>query len=242
MTFKLRKGARFQNIDTVNGREITSEEIKYSLERAAYDPSSLFQATYRNVERFEAPDKYTFVIRMKSFDAEFLRLLSGVHGWVVPKEVVRKYGNLKTVLIGSGPFIFDKWAKDVVIVLKRNPDYYIKGLPYVDEFHYLFIRDAQTRNTAFRTGRTDYPNVNRVEFNDTMGTNPERCKGQSPRSLALSREEQKRFWPHDPGQAKMLLEEAGFKEGLTLELLYARGRIIEHRNVNRHVSHFPDTI
>jgi len=286
MTFKLRKGARFQKIDPVNGREVTSEDIKYSLERAAYDPSSLFQATYRNVERFEAPDKYTFVIKMKSFDAIFLRLLSGAHGWIVPKEVVEKYGNLKTVLIGSGPFIFDKWAKDVVIVLKRNPDYYIKGLPYVDEFHYLIVRDEQTRLTAFRTGRTSYLSLDGSSFKEVMKTNPGlvwtkilvgdaiglgmkytnplfgdirlrkalvlainreellkivhegdgSLKSPIPAQYAgwdLSQEEQKRFWPHDPPQAKKLLEEAGFKKGLTLELLYTGGRIEEQQTVER---------
>ncbi len=274
LTFNLRKDVRFQNIDPVNGRELTSQDVKYSLERAAYDPGSLFQSTYRNVDRFETPDKYTFVIKMKNVDVELLFLLGANHAWIVPKEVVEKYGNLKTVLIGSGPFIFDRWVKNVGVFFKRNPNYFVKGQPYLDEYHWLDIRDAQTRITAFRTGKTCCFSVGINEFKNISKTNPDvqfirqlsstqiglgmhygnpifkdirlrkalvlaldrekflqvayegdgTLRGPIPAEWGgwfIPQEEQKKLWPHDPAQAKKLLEEAGYKQGLTLELLHS---------------------
>jgi len=40
-------------------------------------------------------------------------------------------------------------------VLVRNPDYFEKGTPYVDEYHILSTPDAATRLAAFRTGQSD---------------------------------------------------------------------------------------
>jgi len=178
MAFHLAKGVKFQeNTDPpfpgLNGRELTSADVKYSLERVAYDPASLFQVTYRNVDKFETPDPYTFVIKLKQFDPELLTMLSAHHGWIVPKEVVDKYGNLKTVMIGSGPFIFEKLIKDVVTSFKRNPNYYKKGLPYADRFEEVYIQDRQTQRTAFRTGKLSYIGLDKTDFDEIIRAKPD---------------------------------------------------------------------
>jgi len=177
MTFHLTKGVKFQEnteppFPGLNGRELTSADVKYSLERAAYDPASLFSATYRNVDKFETPDPYTFVIKLKEFDTDFFTMLSAHHGWIVPKELVEKYGSLRTAMLGTGPFIFDKWIKDVVVSFKRNPNYFKKGLPYADTYQMVFIQDPQTQRTAFRTGKITSLTLDGVDFDDIIKTRP----------------------------------------------------------------------
>jgi len=178
MTFHLAKGVKVQDntvppIPGLNGREFTSADVKYSLERVAYDPASLFQATYRFVDKFETPDKYTFVIKMKEFDVDLLTALSAHHGWMVTKELVEKYGNLKTAIIGTGPFIFEKWVKDVAVSFKRNPNYFKKGLPYVDRVETIFIQDKKTQETAFRTGKISSYEFRKFEFEDMIKSRPD---------------------------------------------------------------------
>jgi len=171
-TFHLRKGAKFHNVEPSLGREVTSADVKYSMERAAYDPASLFQVSFRNVDKFETPDKYTLVMKLKNFDAELLPFLAQGRAWIYPKEVLDKFGNLKTVAIGSGPFIFEKWVKDVGVFYRRNPDYYLAGQPYLDRVDVLILRDQQTRLTAFRTGRSCCYGAETAEYLDLQKTNP----------------------------------------------------------------------
>ncbi|MBI2166302.1 MAG: hypothetical protein HYU29_07880 [Chloroflexi bacterium] len=174
ITFRLNRGVKFHNLPPVNGRELTSADVKYSLERAAFNPVSLFQTTYSAVERFEAPDPYTFVIRLKRFDPDLLYLLGAHHAWIFPKEVVDQYGDLKTALVGSGPFVFERWDKDSGVFFKKNPDYFEKGLPYVNFYEHLIIRDASARITAFRTGKLCcIESVTATEREELKRTNPD---------------------------------------------------------------------
>jgi peptide/nickel transport system substrate-binding protein len=46
-------------------------------------------------------------------------------------------------------------TRKVRAVLVRNPDYFEKGTPYLDEYHILSTPDAATRLAAFRTGQSD---------------------------------------------------------------------------------------
>jgi peptide/nickel transport system substrate-binding protein len=57
--------------------------------------------------------------------------------------------------IGTGPFKFNEWERGSYIHLVRNEDYYIDGLPYLDEIYYQVIPDAASRAVAFETGKVD---------------------------------------------------------------------------------------
>ena len=54
-------------------------------------------------------------------------------------------------VIGTGAWIFDHWDQGQATYLKRNPDYYIKGRPYLDAFTWYRIGDQATLLSAFRS-------------------------------------------------------------------------------------------
>ena len=169
ITFQLPRSVKYHN-----GRELTSADVLYSMERTAYDPSSLFQATYAAVASFQTPDPYTFVIKLNRFDADLLTLMGAHHGWIVAREVVERDGDLKSDMVGTGPFIFDRWEKDVGVFFSKNPDYFKEGLPYVDFYEHLIIRDGATRVSAFRTGKLCcIESVTPLEREDIKRTNPD---------------------------------------------------------------------
>ncbi|HCD6616771.1 peptide ABC transporter substrate-binding protein [Pseudomonas sp. HMSC066A08] len=76
--------------------------------------------------------------------------------------------NLKPV--GTGPFVFQEWKRGAYIRLARNPDYWHKGLPYLDGIVYHVIPDAAARAAAFergevqvlRSGDADYADLARL--------------------------------------------------------------------------------
>jgi peptide/nickel transport system substrate-binding protein len=157
--FKLRKGVRFHNIPPVNGREITSEDVKYSILRMSgkidkkrYTWFSYFK---RNVVSMDTPDRYTIIFHLDGPYAPFITFIASPHTAIVPKELVEKEGDLKKNAIGTGPFIFKDYVKGSYYAIKRNPNYFKEGLPYLDGIHVRIMDKPQTVLSAFLAKRLD---------------------------------------------------------------------------------------
>lgn len=54
--------------------------------------------------------------------------------------------------VGTGPFMFKEWKKGAYIKLVRNPNYWKKGQPYLDEIVFNVIPDSASRAVAFERG------------------------------------------------------------------------------------------
>ena len=97
-TFKLRQGVHFHN-----GKAMTSADVVASFNR--YAKIGLQRSTLDNVDRWDAPDKDTFVIHMKRVQPTFIEALSSfsVPIVIVPAEDENDPPQqLKT--IGTGPY------------------------------------------------------------------------------------------------------------------------------------------
>src|SRR5919106_4643227 len=132
VVFYLRKGVRFHNKPPVNGREVKAQDVKYSLERFA--AKSGFRARFDDVDRVEVVDDYTVKIVTKHPFAPLLaQLATPSHNVIFPKEAEEQYGdfNKAEAAIGTGPFILERYERGVKLLFKKNPDFYIKGLPYI---------------------------------------------------------------------------------------------------------------
>ena len=68
-TFHLRPGVKFHDIAPTNGRDLTVEDIKYSILRSATDTSSQWRGGFVNLDTIEIPDKQTLVLKLKRFDS-----------------------------------------------------------------------------------------------------------------------------------------------------------------------------
>src|SRR5207247_10178914 len=62
---------------------------------------------------------------------------------------------LKSAPIGTGPFTLQEWARGDKIVLKKNPEYHVKGLPKLDRVVYRFIADPNAVQAALKAGDVD---------------------------------------------------------------------------------------
>lgn len=153
--FKLRPGVKFHNLPPVNGRELTADDIVYSFNRQR---SLRTNASYLpDMAKLEAVDKLTVKITTPKPDADFLRTLAAYPNVIVAHEAVDLKGDLKEgPNIGTGAWLFDQWQPNSLARLKRNPDFYIKGVPYVDALEFLRIGDDATILQAFRTQKILY--------------------------------------------------------------------------------------
>jgi ABC-type oligopeptide transport system substrate-binding subunit len=99
------------------------------------------------VDRIEAVDKHTVKFTLKEPNAWFLDLLASTSTWIVAKECVEKFGDLKKVesVVGTGPWMLERWEPNVKLVYVRNPNYFVPGLPYADGVDMLIDKDPSSR-------------------------------------------------------------------------------------------------
>jgi peptide/nickel transport system substrate-binding protein len=152
-TFKLRQGVKWQNVAPLNGREFVAADVKYCFEQYAKEGVQAF--TFQEVEGVETPDKYTARVHLKTPNALFPQNVAEPVAIMFAREVLEEDGDLKKRMIGTGPYVLKEHTRKVRIVLSRNPDYFDKGRPYIDEYVILSTPDAATRLAAFRTGQSD---------------------------------------------------------------------------------------
>ena len=156
IVFTLRKGVKFHNKPPVNGREVTAEDAKYSIER--FRAKSAFRARFDIIQAIEAVDRHTLRITLKEPFAPFLNhLAASTYVAILPREVEEKLKdfNRPEAMIGSGPFIVKSYQKGVKIEFERNPDYYLKGQPYLDGVVIEITPDATARLALLRSGKVD---------------------------------------------------------------------------------------
>lgn len=153
--FKLRQGVKWQNVAPVNGRELVADDLVWSYQRTI---DGKVNASYiNNIAKFTAVDKYTLRLDLKENDADFLVSLSFGNLKIAAHEVADANGDLKKgPVIGTGPWIWESWDQATGLhTLKRNPDYFIKGLPYADGLVFQSVKDTSTVLPAFRTKNID---------------------------------------------------------------------------------------
>ena len=177
-TFFLRKGARFHAKPPVNGREVTAEDVKYSLER--FIAKSGFRARLEPVQAVDVVDRYTVRVTLKEPFAPFLNHLANPSFTaILPREVEQKFKdfNHPDAVIGSGPFVLKSYEKGVKAVFERNPAYFMKGLPYLDGVVLEITPDASARLSLLRAGRVELAHIwgwlSPEEGKSLKRTNPE---------------------------------------------------------------------
>ena len=153
ITFKLKKGVKYQNIAPLNGREFNADDVKFSLDRYIKDPKSLFKSSYTDVTSVEAPDKYTIVLKLKAPSRYVVNVLASEQALILPPETVADY---KSKVIGPGPFIHESTTQGEGSRYKKNPDFINASGIYYNNFLFKVITDAATRNAAMKTNQGDF--------------------------------------------------------------------------------------
>ncbi|HBH03416.1 MAG TPA: hypothetical protein DDZ42_16100, partial [Candidatus Rokubacteria bacterium] len=133
--FRLRRGVRWHPKPPVNGRELTAEDVKYTLDRFLTIKGNANRHMMKSLSKVEAIDKYTVKFALSEPNAWFLDFLSDPMALsIVAQDAVEKFGDLKKpeAVIGTGPWMLESHQSKVRTVWVRHPDYFVKGLPYID--------------------------------------------------------------------------------------------------------------
>lgn len=156
--FHLQPGAKWHNKPPANGRELTADDIVFSLERArTNDPVFQHRSLLDTVDRIQPVGRSTVRITTTGLDASLLAKLSGDGPLVLAPEVVERAGKFGTADtgVGTGPFILTSIEENVGTEYVRNPEYWRPGRPYLDSVRVRFMADPQAAYAAFLAGGVD---------------------------------------------------------------------------------------
>jgi peptide/nickel transport system substrate-binding protein len=150
-TFRLRPGGRMQNVQPLNGRLIDVEDVAMSWER--FRAKSPRRQRYFMVEKVETPDAQTVVFKLNEPYAPFGVIMADTSGfWVMPKEYAREEIDGRNTAVGSGPWIQEKQVPSALREFRRNPDYFLDGLPYMERVELPLVSEYVQRLAQFKAG------------------------------------------------------------------------------------------
>lgn len=156
-TVKLRPDAKFHNVAPLNGRAVDSSDVKASFVRAL-DPKNPNGGSLDmlSADAIQTPSPDTVVFKLKYPYAAFPGILAvPLYSWILPREALGGGYDPAKQLAGSGPFLFESYTPDVAVTLKKNPDWFEKGRPYLDGVRLAIIPDAAQRLAQFAGGNLD---------------------------------------------------------------------------------------
>ena len=151
-TFRIRDGVKWHD-----GTPLTAADVAASWQAIVHPPAGVTSAResyYIMVDTVEAPDPATVVFHLKFATGAFLPAIADPYTWIYKKEILEKDPHwYEKNILGSGPFKFAGYEVGQSIKGVRNPDYYHKGLPYLDGFVGIFADKQSVRIDAIRADR-----------------------------------------------------------------------------------------
>jgi peptide/nickel transport system substrate-binding protein len=147
ITFHLRKGVMLHS-----GRELSAEDVAWNYNRIKGDrkiDGGIKANFFVPLASVETPDKYTVVLKA----AQPWPAVFNVLAWTnildpqVPPEQNKPSG--------SGPFTFVEWIQGDHFTLKKNPNYWQSGKPYLDGIEIKILSDPQSMVSQLEGGQLD---------------------------------------------------------------------------------------
>src|SRR6185503_6563485 len=154
--FKLRKGVRWHAKPPVNGHEVTADDVVFTFQRALTVKGNPNRAALEEIDRVEALDRYTVRFVMNQPFAWFLH--SPALAPILPKEAADNEGMFKKpeTVIGTGPWMLERYEPNVRLTFVRNPHYFQPGLPYADAIEARIDTDPASKLAAWLSGQYDF--------------------------------------------------------------------------------------
>ncbi|HET9000530.1 MAG TPA: ABC transporter substrate-binding protein [bacterium] len=149
VTFKLRQGVTFHD-----GTPFNAEAVKYNVQRML-DPNfpSVRRSEIKPVKEVVVVDPSTVQFVMERPYSPLLYVLTDRAGMMVSPAAAQKDGlNFSLHPVGTGAFRFVEKVPQDHITLERNPNYWAKGLPYLDRLIFRTIVDDNARVANVKSG------------------------------------------------------------------------------------------
>ena len=171
-TFNLRKGVKFSH-----GKEFKAEDVIFSVNRLFETESPLASVMVKPAAMI-AVDDHTVRLEFEKPNAVLLEALVKYHMLITPSDVDPARFVLEA--FGTGPFTVGEHMVGERTVLKKNPDYWWKGHPYLDEVIIVYLDSPEARAESLKAGTIDIIFDLNIENSLSLKAHPDTTVLQAP--------------------------------------------------------------
>lgn len=159
VTFRLNPKARFSD-----GSEVTAEDVKFSFDTLKSTKAHpQYRIYWSDIQEAEIIDKRTVRFKFAKVNPE-LHLIAADMSIFSKKSVGDKaFDKIVTEpLVGSGPYLIEKYDSGKYVTYKRNPDYWAKdlnvrrGTHNFDRITMKYYKDTNIALEALKAGEFDF--------------------------------------------------------------------------------------
>jgi ABC-type transport system substrate-binding protein len=145
ITFTLKKGIKFHD-----GTDFNATAAKWNLDNIIAKKSE------PNWASVDVIDDYTIRLNLTSWSNTALTDVEGASLMVSPTAFEKNGIDwMRNNPVGTGPFKFVSFQRDVSYDVVKNPDYWIQGKPYLDAVKLIYVADPLTQKAAMQAGEAD---------------------------------------------------------------------------------------
>lgn len=176
-TFHLRKNARWSNGDALTAQDFLNSYRRALMPKLGCQYADMFfvhvevlnarefnegKITDFSKVGFEAPDPYTFIVRLRHPCGSFLSILNHQSWYPIHLPTILKFGDIDQKstrwtapgnFVGNGPFRLKSWKPQQEIVVEKSPTWWNAGIVRLKEIHYYPTENADTEERDFRSGQ-----------------------------------------------------------------------------------------
>jgi len=169
ISFTIREGITFHN-----GRPLVADDVVKTYEYVLDpDTGSTFRDTLASaLDSIEAPDDTTVIAHLTGPFPAFLALATQIP--IYPMEVVEEQGDMRTNVVGAGPFVFKEWQSDNFCLLEAYNGYWDPDIPHIEAIRILPRPDSNALRNGFVADETNvvfnYRFTDRQAIEDADGT------------------------------------------------------------------------
>jgi peptide/nickel transport system substrate-binding protein len=161
-TIKLRQGVKFHT-----GQAMTAKDVAYSYNYIR-DPKngSPGAGDFTVITAIDAVDDATVKITLSQPNASLPMTLGNKYGAVIPAgyfDAADAKTKLNQASVGTGPFKLVEFKPNSNLTLARNPDYWEKGAPYLDQINFVSIPNSASMLVGLTNKRVDLALLNRPQ-------------------------------------------------------------------------------
>ncbi len=153
ITFHLKKNVKYHD-----GSIFTAENVKFEGDIVLGQGGSIATVW----DRWEIIDDNTVKLYLKKYQNNFWGGFMGISMCFPSVAAYKAHGGAdggeawcKEHPIGTGPFTFEYFEKDVTMKLKAFKDYWQTGKPYIDELHFITVVENLTAQSTMQAGEGD---------------------------------------------------------------------------------------
>lgn len=212
-TIELKKNVRFHD-----GAPFNAETVKKNFDRViGPDARASRKAVFSFIERVEVVDEHAVRFTLKAAHGDFLRRIASTSAGMICPSYIDKYGKDKGLALhacGTGPYIQVEFNPSERFIVKKNPDYRVKGLPKLDGIRWIPVVENNTRAAMLRTGEADFITTVPVESMAALQADPTIAVQEMPAAMQKHLDLNNHFKPFSDKRVRQAVNYAINKEAL----------------------------